>query len=102
VTKEDAHKELFDLVRGQAKDFSELYAVIKSHVESSTIRVEGWEKKFIEIDKKMECYEKKIKEILDFKESVLQKRAVVVSIFSMIGYIMSILVGLGTIYLVFK
>ncbi len=99
---DDTHEKLFDLVRALQKDLSQLEALLKSHLDTSDIRVQNWEKEFEGFHQRVDGCKVKIDEIMDFKKSMLQKRAVIVSIFSMIGYIMSILVGLGTIYLVFK
>jgi hypothetical protein len=99
---DDTHEKLFDLVRDLQKDLSQLEALLKSHLDTSDIRVQNWEKEFESFNQSIECCKAKIEDIMNFKKAMLQNKDFIVSIFSMIGYIMSILVGLGTIYLVFK
>jgi len=99
---DDTHEKLFDLVRALQKDLSQLEALLKSHLDTSDIRVQNWEKEFESFNQSVDSCKAKIEDIMNFKKAMLQNKQFIVSIFSMIGYIMSILVGLGTIYLVFK
>lgn len=91
---EDIHTKLFDLLRDMQKDLSQVEMTLTAHLESSDVRIEAWEKLFIDIKKTLDSHDDKIKELLLFKQKCLSEKNAISNIRGIVQWVAG-LAGVG-------
>ena len=91
---EETHEKIFDLLRGLQKEVSSIEMVVKSHVDSSDVRIQGWEGIFSELRSRLQNLETSVKVLSDYKKTCENKTIVIKQIRALIAWIAGIL-GVG-------